>query len=241
MKLTIVETGLVPEPLRADWPSYPAQFEALFSAIDPAITYETISLPLGEALPDPVGLEAVLLTGSPAGVYDPEPWMANLFDFIRWSAEARTPLVGICFGHQAMAQAMGGVAEKVDRGWGVGRHVYSLVERPEWLDTDAGDFACACSHQDQVTVQPPATRVLARSDFTPHAALVYDAAPFLSFQPHPEFTPEYSAALHRLRAEKIGTARTETALRSLAEPLDRMEIGQWILGFLQSARRTEPA
>jgi len=237
MKLTIVETGLVPEEIRADWPDYPAQFRNLLSPLAPDMAFETVSLPRGETLPDPESLEAVLLTGSPAGVYDPEPWMGQLFDFIRWSADAKTPMVGVCFGHQAMAAAMGGHAGKSEKGWGVGRHVYDIVHRPDWLSGPSAQVACACSHQDQVLSPPPASETVLSWDFTPHAGLAYTAAPFISFQPHPEFTADYSAALHRLRRDKIGETRTEEALNSLAAPLEGERMGRWIVDFLAVARR----
>jgi len=237
MKLTIVETGFVPAEIRADWPDYPAQFRALLGALAPELQFETVSLPRGEELPDPARLEAVLLTGSPAGVYDPEPWMGQLFDFIRWSANAKTPLVGVCFGHQAMAHAMGGHAGKSEKGWGVGRHVYDIVSRRDWLTGEADTVACACSHQDQVLTAPPGTETVLSWDFTPYAGLAYQTAPFISFQPHPEFSADYAAALHKLRRDKIGEARVDEALASLTLPLEGERMGRWIVNFLKDARR----
>ena len=65
MKLTIVETGLVPEPIRAAFMDYPGMLRALVRASDPAMDFETVSVIKGEALPDPASLEAILITGSP--------------------------------------------------------------------------------------------------------------------------------------------------------------------------------
>ena len=105
MKLTIIETGQAPLAIRDRFPDYPAMFRQMFARVDAAITCETVSVAKGEALPDPETLEGVLYTGSPAGVYDPEPWISPLKDFIRSAATARTPQVGICFGHQIMGEA----------------------------------------------------------------------------------------------------------------------------------------
>ena len=88
MKLTIIETGLVPEPIRADFADYPEMFRNLISAADPDIEYETVSVIQGEPLPDIAGLEAILITGSPAGVYDDYDWIAPLMQFIRDAASA---------------------------------------------------------------------------------------------------------------------------------------------------------
>ena len=133
MKITIIETGLPPEDLRADWPGYPAMFEALISAVDDSFTYETVSIVRGDPLPDPAKLEGIIITGSAFGVYDEVDWMPALMDFIRDANEARTPQFGICFGHQAMAEALGGSVVKSDKGWGVGRHTYNTPHRPDWM------------------------------------------------------------------------------------------------------------
>ena len=95
MKLTILETGLPPEPLRAGWPTYPVMFETLISTVDDGFTYETVSIVSGEPLPDPRTLEGVIHTGSAFGVYDDVEWMPQLFDFIREAAAAQVPQFGI--------------------------------------------------------------------------------------------------------------------------------------------------
>ncbi|MEL7453150.1 MAG: glutamine amidotransferase [Pseudomonadota bacterium] len=233
MRITIIETGLPPEPLRGDWPDYPAMFRALLGAADGDFGYETVSVAKGDALPDPAKLDGVLITGSAAGVYDPEPWMASLMSFIQTAAAARTPQFGICFGHQALAEALGGKVQKSEKGWGVGRHVYTTPHRPDWMRDAPPSFALAVSHQDQVVEQPPETEVTASSDFTPFAGLAYRAAPAASFQGHPEFPAAFGAALHDLRRDRIGDALVDEALASLAQPLDASDIGVAMARFFR--------
>ncbi len=240
MKLTIIETGQVPAPIRADWPDYPAMFASLLGEADPSLAFETVALERGAPLPDPAGLDAVLLTGSPAGVYDPEPWIAPLLDFIRWAAAEGTPAIGICFGHQAMAQAFGGKVVKSDKGWGVGRHVYDRVAPAPWMGEPPPErLALLVSHQDQVVAAPPGASVLARSDFTPYAALSYAAGPAISFQGHPEFTPAYAQALYGLRRAALGP-RHDEAIASLEAPLDSGRVAAWMTTFLHCARAARP-
>ena len=229
MKLTIIETGLVPAAIRADWPDYPAMFAALLAPAAPDMTFETISIPRGDPLPDPADLNAFLITGSPAGVYDPEPWMPGLMDFIRWAAAAGTPGVGICFGHQAMAQAMGGLVTKAPQGWGLGRHSYRLSNLPEWMKNESDTLSLAVSHQDQVITPPVGARVIAQSDFTPFAGLFYETAPFLSFQAHPEFSAAYALALHTSRIGRpLSQQQVARAAETLSEPLDSEQVAGWI-------------
>lgn len=239
MKLTIIETGLVPLAIRDQFPDYPAMFRQMIARADAGIACETVSVARGDALPDPAGLDAVLYTGSPAGVYDPEPWIAPLSEFIRAAAAARTPQVGICFGHQIMGEALGGKAVKSPKGWGVGRHTYEIVQCPDWAaGTCPAQLSIAVSHQDQVVELPPGAEVIARSAFTPYAGLNYRDFPAISFQCHPEFAPEYAAALYGARRSgALGEAAADAAIASLDGGLDRDLLAGWITAFLRANAR----
>ncbi len=232
MKLTIVETGLAPEPIRDRFPDYPAMFRRLIGAADPALAFETVSVVKGEPLPDPATLDAILITGSPAGVYDPEPWMNPLMDFIRWAADAKTPQIGICFGHQAVAQAMGARVAKSDKGWGVGRHAYDVHDAPDWINGKPDEAAFAVSHQDQVLSLPPGARRIASSAFTPYAALAFQQVPIISFQGHPEFEDDFAEALYDCRRDRLGDNSADTAIESLSRPHDNQMIASWMTAFL---------
>lgn len=236
MKLTIIETGQAPVAIRDRFPDYPEMFRRMFAGVDAAITCETVSIARGEALPDPATLEAVLYTGSPAGVYDPLPWIAPLAEFIRGAAAARTPQVGICFGHQIMGEALGGKAVKSDKGWGVGRHTYEIVQCPDWSTTPCPpSLSVSVSHQDQVVVLPPAASVIAQSDFTPYAGLNYLDFPAISFQCHPEFEPDFTAALYTARrGATLTEAEADAAVASLAGVCDRRLLAGWIASFLRA-------
>ncbi len=237
MKLTILETGYVPLAIRDRFPDYPAMFRTLLAPVMPGVEFETVDVIGGDVLPDPETPEAVLITGSPAGVYDPEPWLPQLMAFIRAAAAAGVPMVGICFGHQVMAEALGGKVIKSPKGWGVGRHSYDLKACPGWTGGACPEtISIAASHQDQVVIQPPDTAVLAASDFTPYAALAYSAFPGLSFQCHPEFAADYSTALYESREGRpLTAAEVRAATASLQQPLDNGLLATWIARFLSEA------
>ncbi|MFN7057247.1 type 1 glutamine amidotransferase, partial [Hyphomonas sp.] len=223
--------------IRDQFPDYPGMFRQMFDAVDAGIRCETVSLVKGEALPEPASLEGVLYTGSPAGVYEDHDWIPPLMQFIRVSAEVRLPQVGICFGHQAMAEALGGKVEKSEKGWGVGRHRYDILSAPGWAGEAPSGMAVAVSHQDQVVIRPDAADIVARSQFTEYAGLSYRGFPALSFQCHPEFTPDYAEALYVARRGKtLAEQEVEAAVASLEGACDRRFLASWIASFLKLAR-----
>ena len=234
-KITIVETGLVPPEHRARHGSFPQMFERMISAADTAPSFATVRLVDGDALPDPAGLDAILITGSPAGVYDGLDWIAPLEQFVRAAYQARTPMVGVCFGHQLIAQALGGVARKSEKGWGIGRHVYDVLPGNGVIDGDK--IAIACSHQDQVIAPPAGATTILHSAFTPHAGILYGNGATLSVQPHPEFTATFA----HVCCEKAGRhdapgPLVATAMASLDQPLDHADLGRAIARFLARPR-----
>jgi len=238
MKLTILETGRAPGPLADIYPRYPEMVSALLSRVDDGMTFETVSLWDGASPPPAEGLEAVLITGSPFGVYDSPPWIEPLRQFIREARDRRLPMVGICFGHQIIADSLGGAVRKSEKGWGVGRHTYSIIEQAPWM-RDAGDsFSLVASHQDQVIVPPPGARTLARSAHTDHAMLSWTDAPVLTLQGHPEFSDSFAAALYNARrGAALSDDMTDAAIESLGQADDNDMVAEWIAGFLRTAGR----
>lgn len=227
MKLAILEVGTPPAPLVYRFGRYPAMFERLLGE---GFDYASFDVAAGELPIDPAGHDNWLITGSPAGVYEPLPWIGGLIMFLR-SLPRSAKLVGICFGHQIMAEAYGGHVEKSDKGWGVGLHNYPIVQREPWMD-DCPIVSAPASHQDQVVLQPPNTELLASSVFTPYAGLAWRDRPAVSFQFHPEFAPDYARALIEARRDQLPDA--DAAIASLDRPNDNGRVGEWIRRFLLS-------
>ena len=132
-------------------------------------------------------------------------WIAPLEDFVRAAHGAEVPMVGVCFGHQLIAQALGGVARKSEKGWGLGRHVYDVA--PGNGIVDGARIALAASHQDQVITPPPGAKTILSSDFTEHAGLLYAGGTTMSVQPHPEFSAGYALACCEMAHSKGQRAR----------------------------------
>jgi len=236
MRVTIIETGRAPGRLGEEYPRYPDMFAALLGEADAGLSFEVVRLVDDESLPDPAACEAVVITGSPAGVYDHTPWMDPLRDFVRGAFRVRTPMVGVCFGHQIIADAMGGDVRKSDKGWGVGRHTYEVLERRAWMVGVGAAVSLAVSHQDQVITPPGGAVTLARSAHTDHAVLVYEHAPVMSLQGHPEFGDAFVAALYAARRGRLSDEQVDGAIASLAQRHDNALVGRWMAAFLRGER-----
>jgi len=165
-----------------------------------------------------------LVTGSLHGAYDELGWIAPLEQFIQRAYAADIPITGICFGHQIIAQALGGKVIKFPAGWNIGHDEYSLTDKTSTLELLA-------LHQDQVVETPPGARVIASSDFCANAAIAYQGSA-LSFQPHPEFTPQFMGDLIRHKIE-MGMSKEvgEKALKQIYRNNDSGVIALQIAEF----------
>ena len=226
MKLAILETGRPPGDLADRFGDYPSMFGEM---LGPEFELETFDVEAGELPKDPGEHAAYLITGSPAGVYEPLPWIEPLQEFIRSAKGSK--MVGICFGHQIMAEALGGHVEKSDKGWGAGLHTYSIAYREPWMDGESS-IAEPASHQDQVVIQPPNSVVTIESDFTRYAGLAWTDRPAISFQFHPEFSPAFAKALIEKRYDIVPDP--DAAIASLDAPNDSARVAAWIRRFLKA-------
>jgi GMP synthase-like glutamine amidotransferase len=228
VKIGILETGEPPAGLELRFGRYKDMFSSLLGDRYRMTNYNVIS---GVFPAVPEEQDAYIVSGSPAGVYDSFSWIGDLKTFLK-AAKGKSKLVGICFGHQIMAEAFGGRVEKSERGWGTGLHRYDVRERAPWMDP-VGSFAVPASHQDQVVEQPPRSRVLAASAFTPFGVLGYDDQPAISFQCHPEFDVEFAVGLIEHRRARLPDP--DGSIASLQQANDSKAVGGWISRFLEGS------
>ncbi|WP_431687073.1 glutamine amidotransferase-related protein [Hahella sp. NBU794] len=237
MRIGILQCDDVMEELQPEFGNYPAMFEAALGELAPQWTFVTYRAMDGE-LPDSVdACDGYITTGSRHGVNDGAQWIEKLESFVLAVATAEKKFVGICFGHQLLAKALGGQVEKSNRGWGVGMSFNQIGVRKNWMEPYQPSLDLVVSHQDQITQLPEGAEVLASSTFCPFYLLQY-GADLMTVQGHPEFSKAYSSALMDKRTDRIPAPRIREGKTSLSAPVDDRLMMQWIINFFAGGRLT---
>lgn len=220
----ILETGRPPEELAVEHGNYPSMVRDWLDL--PGAEFLSFAA-LDGALPDdPRVADLWVITGSRFGVYDGDPWIAALEAFVRDCRDAGVPMVGICFGHQVIAQALGGEVGKSDKGWGLGVHDYAVHDWPEALGQAPEKIAIQAYHQDQVFTPPEGARTIASSAFCDYAALWYPGFA-LTVQGHPEFGKPYTQALlESRRGTVLKPEDVDAAQGSMGKDVTRGELAR---------------
>ena len=238
MKIGLLECDHVLERFRHIAGDYPDMFAALFNRHAPHVALQSFDVCNGEFPPSLDSCDAYLVTGSRFSAYDDVGWIHELKNFTRRIHEAKKPFVGVCFGHQLIAEALGGRVARAETGWGAGVHDVEVIERehPEpWMRPEQSRCALQYMHQDQVDRLPEGGVVIGRSDHCPVAMFRVGDSMF-GVQAHPEFPKAYSEALLLDRVERIGAERAKTALASLDQPTDESVVAMWIVEFLEGRK-----
>lgn len=224
MKIGLLLTGHPPEEI-AKGERYDAYFKRLLG--HDHFTYVTYSVVDGDMPPAPGAADGWLITGSKHGAYEDHGWIPPLEDFIRACYAAHVPMIGVCFGHQIIAQAMGGKVVKFDAGWSVGRTEYTI---------DGQTTAINAWHQDQVVERPQGATLIGSSAFCENAALLYDDR-MLTIQPHPEYADDFIEGLIEYRGKGMVDPDLLAAAREqMGKPLDRLDFAKRMQDFFMKER-----
>ena len=225
MQIGILQTGQSPDVLKDDMGDYPDMFERLLAGR--GLTFRRYHVENMDFPKDVHDCEGWLITGSRHGAYEDHPFIRPLEDFIRKAYAEKVPVVGICFGHQIIAQAMGGKVEKFARGWSVG---------PTEYDFGGDRVTLNAWHQDQVTEKPAVAERVGTSDFCENAALLYDDRMF-SVQAHPEFRDEFVDGLMKTRGKgRVPDELMATATAKLGKPNSSASMADRIADFFKQPR-----
>jgi GMP synthase-like glutamine amidotransferase len=241
VRIGLLETDVLYDDLIKEYGSYGLMFEKYFSQLDGTqlddspLEFAYYQVQQGEL---PLFLDecdAYVITGSKAGAYEDHAWIKALSDWIIEADQGRAKVLGVCFGHQLIAQALGGLVEMSDKGWGIGvRSLLTIPDSPfsqplpKYLDL-------IYSHKDQVIKIPSTARNFLSDNFCPYAGFTIGQH-IVTFQGHPEFSAVYSERLLSRRAELIGEPTYSQGIKSLRQSTDANFIGRLMLDFLRPAK-----
>ena len=230
MHICILHIGFSKEGHQNLHTTSPERFINLLKPSLPEAKWTTIHC-LEDNLPNDTNeFDVYLITGGKYSVFEDLDWQHKLFDFIQQIYNKNIPLLGICYGHQAIAHVLGGHVERFDNGWGAGVTSVNVIDQPTWLQPMAEKIYLLAMHQDQVTKMPTeATRFL-DSHFC-HTSGFYIEDRVLAIQQHPEFTTEHCRNLIVKRKERIGK-QYKSALQSLDIQHQGEYVGQWMANFI---------
>lgn len=236
MKICVLDNDVLDAAVAPTYTSYGAMFERLLRQAGAEAVFDIYSTMQGQYPASFDDYDAVLLTGSRADSFSPEPWVVELRRQVTALLAARKKMLGVCFGHQLIALCLGAPVGRAPQGWGAGRLTYQW-HAPEMAQAEGrSDIALLASHQDQVFELPAGATLLASSAFCPVAAFSVDQHVFC-VQPHPEFVVDYSAYLLNRRRATLGEECFNTSLSSLSGGHDGDRVGRMMLAFLQQPAR----
>lgn len=214
MRLGILN-AFPPGEEKINWQDTPVDaYIRFFERASPLFSYVGYDVAKGQFPDTPHDCDVYVITGSPRGVYDSDKWIAGLSEFIHDAYHTGVKLVGICFGHQILANALGGCTEKSEKSWGLGLKPFDIFRGKPWMVDQPKTCSLYFIHQDQVVQLPPNAELLGGSDFCPNALFVIGNQ-VLGIQGYPEFTAEIMADIFQELEKTIDRKLYETALCSM--------------------------
>lgn len=234
MHLAILMANTDTSPFADAHPKDGAKFTALIQSVRPDWTTQVFAVKDGAFPTDLSGFDGAMITGSPASVHDPDPWIADLLTLIRQMTTAHLPLFGACFGHQAIALALGGQVGPNPGGWVFGRTETHITTPAAWMTPLPETTALYAAHVEQVTAMPAQARTLTTSRECPIGGFAIGSHVYTT-QYHPEMTPDFIAALIEHLADDKPAEVITRARASLAKPADTRPFAESIARFFEQA------
>ena len=217
MRVNILLCDTFPGRLPDFIPNYESLFFDLFDSIGLIADYRIYQTWRGELPPEINREELYLVPGSLDSAYDDKPWIVALLKWIECAYNRGARMMGVCFGHQVIARALGGEVRKYDGGFGAGVRASRVVDEAMKRYFPHQQMQLLYSHHDQVITLPQGAELCATSDFCKNESFRIGHQ-VITFQGHPEFTVAYSRHLLTNCSEDIDEEVRIAALESL----DRM-------------------
>lgn len=231
--INILLCDTFPGRLPDDIPSYVSMHERLFENADAEVEFKVFMAMDGELPLEFNHDEIYMIPGCMYSAYDSLPWILGLQEWVRDAVAHGVFLIGICFGHQVIAEALGGTVERYAGGWGTGIRKSSIIDDVMLESFPDAKLRLLYNHHDQVITPPTGAITLATSDFCRYEALRYGHQVF-TFQGHPEYTPYYmSYYLNNLASDQDPNVvkRALDTLQTMSH--QGTEVARWLIMMFQ--------
>lgn len=237
MKIGILDAEQLKPSIIQKYGSYTDQFIHLLSPLQSKLSnslsfssYDVFNCKYPTSMDE---CDAYIITGSQYSAYDDLAWIKQLEEYIRLLHQDKKKLVGICFGHQLIAQSLGGKVEKNNKGWEIGITATHITETLDWMQPAREFFFSLVSHQDQVTHLPESAINFSETNLCPYSGF-YIEDHILTFQGHPEFSKDYVKLIIELESENLSEEQRQCAIASLQQSDDHELIANWIFNFINT-------
>ena len=221
------------------FPNDGLKVQALVGSFRPDWAYRIWSVKDGEFPARIDAADGYIITGSPASVHDPLDWIAKLKRLIQELHAAEVPLVGLCFGHQAVALSLGGRVGRNPGGWRLGIATTHFNGKKSYMQPFAPTLDLYAAHNEQVTQLPPGAELLGGEAFCPNASCAIGGH-VLTTEYHPEFTPDFLGALADELEGKLPPEVVLGARRDLSRPAQGAIFAEWIVRFFEQRLSAAP-
>lgn len=233
-RIAILLTTVDDSDFAKRFPNDGEKFRRLLSPLRPDWQFDVVAVK-DNIFPDrPEDYDGYVITGSPASVNGPEPWIARLLVFIRAVHSARIPIFGACFGHQAIAAALGGKVDNSERGWRLGTALTHYEHFAPWMEPRQETVRLYAAHQEQVVSLPDGAELLGGDDHCPIGSYRIGDTVFAT-EYHPEMTPDFVAGLTDYLDGKLPDPVIARARNCLSEEAEGPFFARWIVNFLDQS------
>jgi GMP synthase-like glutamine amidotransferase len=232
MRIGLLQCDHVIPELKPRFGDYYDFFSRLFKNYSSKIVLDIFDIQHGIFPKNHDAYAGFISTGSGSSVYDNKPWIKNFKAYVQKLDQQKIKFIGICFGHQMIAEALGGKCNKTNKGWGIGVKEVVIHQKQKWMKPELDSYRLLFSHQDQITQLPKDGMVIGGNDHCPYSMITVGDH-FLGIQAHPEFTPAYTDRLMQIRIDRIGLDTIQEAEKTLRHETDESIITSWMINFLE--------
>ena len=233
MKIGLLICGKLPSALERRGTSHSRMLQDWLSPVAHKCTFRPYRAYAGKLPPKVDTCDCYFVSGSASSILEREPWQKKLCNFLLVAAKAQVPVVGICFGHQALAEALGGRAAHAPKGWEVGVKTWKIVRDEGWMRECGKKLTLLSIHRDQVVKLPPRSVRVASRDRCPNGMFRL-ANHAIGIQGHPEMTNKVFTEILELRKSSFTDEERKEALESLEIPTQAKDMARWCVNFVET-------